>query len=65
MYSFTIIVVMRSGPMMLVCGKAVMVLRMIVVGVLVDVPRGDLAEGRGQDQSEQDSCDTRHRHECT
>ena len=56
-----IVVMMRGGPMMLVCGKAVTVFRMIVTGVLVDVQRGDLAGGRGQDQPEQDSC---HQHEC-
>ena len=49
-----VLVVVRGGPMMLVCGKAVMVLRMIVICVLVDVQRRDLAGGRGQDQSEQD-----------
>lgn len=51
-----VFVVVRGGPMMLVCGKAVIVLRMIVIGVLVDVQRRDLAGGRGQDQTEQD-CD--------
>ena len=54
MHRVMVLVVMRGGPMMLVCGKAVMVLRMIVIGVLVDVQRRDLAGGRGQDQSEQD-----------
>jgi hypothetical protein len=49
-----VLVVVRCRPMMLVCGKAVMVLRMIVLCVLVDVQRRDLAGGRGQDQSEQD-----------
>jgi hypothetical protein len=49
-----VLVVVRSGPTMLVCGKAVMVLRMIVICVLVDVQRRDLAGRRGQDQSEQD-----------
>jgi hypothetical protein len=49
-----VLVVVGSRPMMLVCGKAVMVLRMIVIGVLVDVQRRDLAGGRGQDQSEED-----------
>ena len=55
MHRVMVLVVVRGGPMMLVCGKAVMVLRMIVIGVLVDVQRRDLAGGRGQDQSEQDS----------
>jgi hypothetical protein len=50
--------------MMLVYGKAVVVLRMIVIGVLVDVQRRDLAGGRGQHQSEQDSCEAIHHHEC-
>ena len=49
-----LLVVVLGGPTMLVCGKAVMVLRMIVICVLVDVQRRDLAGGRGQDQSEQD-----------
>jgi hypothetical protein len=49
-----VLVVVRGGPTMLVCGKAVMVLRMIVICVLVDVQRRDLAGRRGQDQSEQD-----------
>lgn len=48
-----VLVVVRGRPVMLVCGKAVMVLRMIVICVLVDVQRRDLARGRGQDQSEQ------------
>ena len=52
MHRVMVIVVVRGGPKMLVCGKAVMVLRMIVIGVLVDVQRRDLARGRGQDQSE-------------
>ena len=54
MYCFIIVVVVRCGPIMLVCGKAVMVLRMIVICVLVDVQRRDLAGGRGQGQAEQD-----------
>ena len=48
-----VLVVVRGGPKMLVYGKTVMVLRMIVIGVLVDVQRRDLAGGRGQEQSEQ------------
>jgi hypothetical protein len=59
-----LLVVVRRRPVMLVCRKAVMVLRMIVNCVLVDVQRRDLARGRGQDQSEQDSCEAMHRHEC-
>jgi hypothetical protein len=54
MHRVMVLVVVRGGPMMLVCGKAVMVLRMVVIGVLVDVQRRDLAGGRRQDQSEQD-----------
>jgi hypothetical protein len=38
-----VLVVVRGGALMLVCGKAVMVLGMIVIGVLVDVQRRDLA----------------------
>ena len=49
-----VLVVVRGGSTMLVCGKAVMMLRMIVICVLVDVQRRDLAGGRGQHQSEQD-----------
>ena len=49
-----VLVVVRGGPLMLVCGKAVLVLGMIVICVLVDVQRRDLAGGRGQNQSEQD-----------
>ena len=49
-----VLVVVRGGPMMLVCGKAVVVLRMIVICVLVHVQRRDLAGGRGQGQCEQD-----------
>ena len=59
-----LLVVVRRRPMMLVCRKAVMVLRMIVICVLVDVQRRDLARGQGQDQSEQDSCEAIHHHEC-
>jgi hypothetical protein len=54
MYCFIIIVVMLCGPWVLVSGKAVVVLGMIVICVLVDVQRRDLAGSRGQDQSEQD-----------
>jgi hypothetical protein len=54
MYSFIIIVVMLCGPWVLVSGKAVVVLGMIVICVLVDVQRRDLAGSRGQGQSEQD-----------
>jgi hypothetical protein len=53
MHRVMVLVVVRGGPMMLVCGKAMTVLRMIVICVLVDVQRRDLAGGRGQDQSEQ------------
>ena len=49
-----VLVVVRDGPMMLVRGKAVIVLRMIVICVLVDVQRRGLAGGRSQDQSEHD-----------
>lgn len=45
---------MWGRPMMLVRGQSVVVLGMIVVGVLVNVQRRDLASIRGQDQSEQD-----------
>jgi len=54
MHCVMVLVMVRGGPMMLVCGKAVTVLRMIVICVLVDVQRRDLAGGGGQDQSEQD-----------
>jgi hypothetical protein len=64
MHRVMVLVVVRGGPMMLVYGKAVMVLRMIVIGVLVDVQRRDLAGGRGQHESEQDSCNPIHDHEC-
>ena len=59
-----VLVVVRDRPMMLVYGKAVVVLRMIVIGVLMDVQRRDLARSRGQHQSEQDSCEAIHHHEC-
>ena len=64
MHRVMVLVVVRGGPMMLVSRKAVMVLRMIVICVVVDVQRGDLAGGRGKDQSEQDSCEAIHHHEC-
>jgi hypothetical protein len=64
MHCLIVLVVVRDRPMMLVCGKAVVVLRMIVICVLVDVQRRDLAGGRGQHQSEQDSCNAIHHHEC-
>ena len=64
MHRLMVLVMVRDGPMMLVCGKAVMVLRMIVICVLVDVQRRDLAGGRDQDQSEQDSFEAVHHHEC-
>jgi hypothetical protein len=41
-----------------------MVLGMIVIGVLVDVQRRDLAGGRGQDRSEQDRYQAMHTPEC-
>ena len=60
-----VLIVMRFGPMMLVCSEPVAVLRVIVIGVQVDVQRRDLAGGRGQDQCEQDSCEAaHHHHEC-
>jgi hypothetical protein len=49
-----VVVVMSCGPLMLVYSESVMMLGMVVVGVGVDVQRGALARGRGQDQSEQD-----------
>ena len=64
MHRVMVLVVIRGRPVMLVSGQAVMVLRMIVIGVLVDVQRRNLAGGRGQDQSEQDSCEAVHHHEC-
>ena len=45
MHCRVVVVMMRGGPIMLVCGKAVMVLRMIVIRVLVNVQRRDLAGG--------------------
>jgi hypothetical protein len=54
MHCLVVLLVVRGGPMMLVCGKTVIVLGMIVIGVLVDVQRRDLGGGRGQDQSEHD-----------
>lgn len=54
MHHVIVLVLMRGGSMMLVRGKAVMVLGMIVIGVLVDVQRRNLAGRRGKDQSEQD-----------
>jgi hypothetical protein len=54
MHRFIVLIVVRGGPRMLVCGKAVMVLRVNVICVLVDVQRRDLAADRGQDQSEED-----------
>ena len=64
MYSFIIIVVMLCGLWVLVSGKAVVVLGMIVICVLVDVQRRDLAGSRGQDQSEQDCNRAMHSCEC-
>jgi hypothetical protein len=55
MHCVMVLVVVRwDGPMMLVCGKAVMVLWMIVICVLVNVQRRDLAGGRGESQCEHD-----------
>ena len=54
----------RWGAMMLVRSEPVVVLRMIVIGVQVDVQRRDLAGGRSQDQSEQDCHETVHDPEC-
>ena len=45
---------------MLVRRGAVVVLRMIVVGVGVNVQRRDVACGRGHNQSEQDGYETMH-----
>jgi hypothetical protein len=64
MHRLTVLVVVRGGSMMLVCGEPVMVRRMIVSCVQVDVQRRDLAGGRGHNQSEQDSCEAIHHHEC-
>jgi hypothetical protein len=64
MHRAVVLDVMRCGPMMFVGGKAVMVFRMIVIGVQVDVQRSDLAGGRGHNQSEQDSREAIHHHEC-
>ena len=60
MLRFIVLVVMRRGPLMLVCSEPVMVLGMIVIGVLVDVQRRDLAGGRGQDQSEKERAEAMH-----
>ena len=64
MHCLMVLVVVRDRPMMLVYGKAVVVLRMIVICVLVVVQRRDLAGGRGQRQSEQDCCNAIHHKEC-
>ena len=60
MHRIIVLVVLRSGPMMLVCSEPVMVLGMFVIGVLVNVQRRDLAGGRGQDQSENERPETMH-----
>ena len=54
LHCLMVLVVLRGRPMMLVRGKAVIVIRMIVICGLVDVRRRDLAGGRNQNQSEQD-----------
>jgi hypothetical protein len=59
-----VLVVVRRGPMMLVCGEPVMVLGMVVIAVRVSVQRRELAGGRGQDQSERDRYETMHKPEC-
>lgn len=53
MHHVIVLVVMRGGPIMLVRSEPVTMLRMIVIGVRVDVQRRDLAGRRGQAQSEQ------------
>jgi hypothetical protein len=58
-----VLVVVRTGPMMLVSGKAVVMLGMSVIRVLVDVQRRDLAGGR-QDQCEQERYRAMHFREC-
>ena len=60
MHRIIVLVVMRRGPLMLVCSGPVMVLGMIVIGVLVDVQRRDLAGGRGQDQSKKERAEAMH-----
>ena len=64
MHRVSVFVVVHGGPMMLVSGNAVMVLRMIVINVLVDVQRRGQAGGRGQYQSEQDCDGAMHWCEC-
>jgi hypothetical protein len=58
-----VLVLMRFGPMMLVRSEPMAVLRVMVIGVQVDVQRRDLARGRGQDECEQESCQAVHHHE--
>ena len=59
-----VVVMMLCWPMMLVCSEPVMVLGMIVIGVCVDVQRGDLAGRPGPDQCEQYRYHARHNPEC-
>ena len=61
MHRIIVLIVMRRGPLMLVCSKPVMVLGMIVIGVLVDVQRRDVAGGRDQDQCEKERAEAVHR----
>ena len=64
MHRIIVFVVMRCGPLVFVCGEPVMVLGMIVIGVLVDVQRRDLAGGRGQNQSEKERAEAMHNPQC-
>jgi hypothetical protein len=59
-----VLIVMGCGAMMLVRSEAVVVLRMIVIRVVVDVQRRDLARGRGQNQSKEDRERAVHKAEC-
>jgi hypothetical protein len=56
-------VVMRRWPM-LVCSQPVMVLGMVMIGICVNVQRGDLAGRPGPDQCEQHRRHARHNPEC-
>jgi hypothetical protein len=59
-----ILIVMRCGSVVFVRGEPVVMLRMVVVGVCVDVQRRDLPGCRGHNQSEQSSCEAIHHDEC-
>ncbi len=63
-HTLPIAIVLRGRPMMLVCGRPVIVLGMIVIGIRVDVQRRDLARRCGHDRSDEERDEAMHKPHC-